>query len=92
VTEYDATVSPAQTAVVSFDYDNRGRLTLDRGSRCQGQVWEKRVLDGTTDVYNAGTGLAINWGVKRQLEKVLLTAWGKGYGSCFRSRRDAPGV
>jgi RHS repeat-associated protein len=40
-TEYDATVSPAQTAVVSFQYDNRGRL-----------IGEQRVVDGTNHVYD----------------------------------------
>jgi RHS repeat-associated protein len=36
---------PAQTAVVTFGYDNRGRL-----------ISEQRVLDATTDVYNITYG------------------------------------
>jgi len=40
-TETDYTVQPSTTAVVSFDYDDRGRLTD-----------ETRVVDGTTTVYD----------------------------------------
>ena len=40
-TEFDGTVIPTVTAVVDFEYDNRGRL-----------IGETRVVDGTTTTYD----------------------------------------